>query len=90
MDFLPGILPFYVYKTLLWLDNMGFGDPPKKRQSLKKMQFNMQAIVWSTLAHGKKLSLTLKKTFFCVNVVYCTASHGKKCSPIFFTYAPFL
>ena len=23
----------------------------------------MQAIVWSTLAHGKKLSLTLKKYF---------------------------
>ena len=50
----------------------------------------MQAIVWSTLAHDKKIKSHPKKNNFCVNVVYRTASHGKKCSPIFFTYAPFL
>ena len=43
---------------------MSFGDP-KKDNPLKKMQFNMQAIVWSTLAHDKKLSLTLKNIFLC-------------------------
>ena len=51
---------------------MSFGDPKKKRQSLKKMQFNMQAIVWSTLAHDKKLSLQLSALIVEISTIICT------------------
>ena len=42
---------FLCIQDIIMAQQYGFWRPPKKDNPLKKMQFNMQAIVWSTLAH---------------------------------------
>ena len=74
MDFLPGILPFYAYKTLLWLDNMSFGDPQKKDNPLKKMQFNMQDIFLylCPILITRESNLQLSALIVEISTIICT------------------